>query len=135
MSEKFIGVFQITQWEENTHVEFIEGSKHTYAKIKQMYKGDISGDSDLQYIMNYRVNGEATFLGYESITATLRDRVGRIVIEHKGQFVSGVASSNFTVVTDSCSGDFAGVTGKGEFVSTENGQANYQFELSFNNKA
>lgn len=134
MTNKLAGVFQITQWDENTHLEFKEGSKHNYAKIKQAYSGDIVGESNLQYIMNYMVNGEATFNGFESINATIGNKTGRIVIEHRGKFVQGIASSNFNVISESCSDDFVHTTGNGTFTSTENGQAKYHFELSFARK-
>ncbi|WOH38330.1 DUF3224 domain-containing protein [Thalassotalea fonticola] len=135
MSKNLTGLFQITQWNEECHLVFDEGGKQCCAQIKQTYSGDIEGDSSLKYLMNYRTESTACFVGFEVINATIDGKKGRIVLRHDGVFEQGVASSHFKIISENCSDDFKGIHGSGSFASAENGQANYQFELGFDDNS
>lgn len=135
MSKTLTGTFQITQWDEECHIVFEEGGKQCCAQIKQTYSGDIVGDSSLKYLMNYRTETTACFVGFEVIYATIDGKKGRIVLRHDGVYEQGVASSKFKVITENCTEELKGIHGGGSFASIENGQANFQFELGFNDNS
>lgn len=124
------GTFQITGWDETAYQENADGSKKTHAKITQEYCGDISGSSELQYLMSYQSDGSAVFTGFETISGTVAEKSGTLTLQHSGKFENGVASSNFVIVADSGSGELSGITGSGRFKSGQGGTANYQLEFA-----
>lgn len=121
------GNFEIQDWQESTISELSEGGKITSAKVKQSYQGDIVGQSQLEYQMHYQTNGTAVFIGYEVITGTFNSTQCEIVLQHKGKFENGQASSQFEVVHCPHAENLLGA--EGSFNSTEGRQADYQINL------
>ncbi|MGI2170765.1 DUF3224 domain-containing protein [Shewanella sp. MF05960] len=119
------GVFQITQWNEKSYAEHEDGTKQTIASIKQTYSGDITGLAEIRYVMSYQQDTTAVFTGIEELTVTTPEITGRIIFQHNGTFIAGVAQSQFTVIAGSGTQNLAEYIGQGEFTSTENGQAEY----------
>ena len=70
------GQFQIQDWQEQA----IESSseKLSQAKVKQSYKGALSGTSEVRYQLYYHPEGDAHFNGFEVIInlASPRGSVG-----------------------------------------------------------
>tara|TARA_B100000768_G_scaffold172803_1_gene181415 strand:- start:700 stop:1095 length:396 start_codon:yes stop_codon:yes gene_type:complete len=130
MANQLNGIFQITGWDEIPYNENDDGSKQSNAKITQSYTGNIEGSSELQYLMSYSPNGSAIFVGIETLSCTINGKLGTLVIQHNGKFETGVASSVFTIVSDSGKGELIGISGTGTFKSGENGQANYTVEIN-----
>jgi hypothetical protein len=128
-SQTIIGMFQITAWDESSYFETDNGAKLTQAVVTQRYQGALQGQSEIRFLMSYQDKANATFVGFERFTGRLGDKEGSFVLQHKGIFAAGVASSEFELVELSATGDLAHLFGKGHFVSTENGQANYQMTL------
>ena len=123
------GTFQITAWNESTYAEHEDGSKQTIAEIKQTYTGDISGNTDIRYIMSYQKDATALFVGIEHLTVDTPEIAGSIVLQHNGLFSQGVAQSQFSVIANSGTDNLQHYIGHGEFTSTENGQADYVITL------
>ena len=48
------GIFSITQWDEDTLSERSEGIKVSHASIKQVYSGEMSGESNVEFLMSYQ---------------------------------------------------------------------------------
>ncbi|MDG2394588.1 MAG: DUF3224 domain-containing protein [Thalassotalea sp.] len=130
MSQTFNVTSQITSWDEtNFEEENTEDKKLTLAKVEQQFSGDFIGASKIKYVMSYQNKTQAVFTGFETITVTINCKQGEFIVVHNGKFEQGVASSDFNVVTNSVTGDFTNISGSGSFKSTENGQAEYQFNL------
>ena len=119
----------IASWDEETYSKSDDGAKQSHAKIKQTYSGGIAGKSEVHYLMSYRSDGTAIFVGFEKITGTVNGKSGSLVLQHNGTFESGVAKSNFVIVSGSGHGDLNSLAGRGEFTSTEHGKAGYKFVL------
>lgn len=129
MSKTLTGTFQITQWDEESHIVFDEGGKQSYAQIKQTYSGDIEGNSSIKYLMNYKTETTACFVGYEVMDIEIDGKKGRMILRHDGVFEQGVASSKFNIIAENSTGELKDINGSGSFTSTENGQAIYTFEI------
>lgn len=119
--------FQITHWDETPFIENISGLKQSHAKITQEYHGDIIGHSELQYLMCYLPNGNANFVGFETIDGTFKGKKGQLVLQHKGEFNQGIASSEFTIVV--ATNELENISGRGSFKSGESGLANYVLNI------
>ncbi|AWB65256.1 hypothetical protein C2869_01805 [Saccharobesus litoralis] len=118
------GEFQITHWQETTEKTFSDGRKQTLAKVNQTYSGDIIGTSELLYQMHYSANGNAIFIGLETLTAQIQNKNTELVIKHCGTFKQGIASSDFEIIECLTQANLMGK--KGQFTSTSEGKANYQ---------
>ena len=116
-------IFQITDWQESTEQSFEVGGKLTTAKVNQTYSGDLVGESDVRYQMNYDSDGTATFVGFEYFTGTYNTQPCRLIIKHDGIFEMGVAKSKFMIIS---SEEHTALNElKGHFYSTEHGKANF----------
>ena len=125
--QNLTGDFQIKDWQETTQSEYKQG-KRSLANVKLEYTGDIVGTSELQYLLSYQADGSAQFVGFENIQASVNDTSGYLTLRHVGQFVDGVASSQFEVIQSSINDKLIGL--KGEFSSGENGLAGYTIYLT-----
>jgi hypothetical protein len=130
MTKILNGIFQITGWDEKPYLENDDGSKQSHAKINQNYFGDLQGSSDIQYLMTYQMDGTAIFVGFETVTGTINGKTGSFVIQHTGKFEAGAATSNFAIVPNSGKNELTNISGNGFFISGENGQAKYEFNIN-----
>ena len=105
--------FAITSWEEKPYSE-VEGlPKLTRASVAKHYTGDIAGEGTVEYLMMYRGDGSATFVGLERVTGRLDGRAGSFVLERTGVFEGGQAKESYVVVPGSATGDLRGLAGQG----------------------
>ena len=111
--------FDIANWDEKP-VEEWDGGKLTRASVSKRYSGDIEGDAVLEYLMAYRPDGTAAFVGIERITGQAGGRTGGLVVQQAGNFADGAAKATLTVVD--ASGELAGATGTGDLVADPAGR-------------
>lgn len=115
MKKRANATFKIKSWDEKSYNE-IEGSpKLTRAEIVKTFSGDIEGESTLEYLMMYREDGTASFVGLERVVGSLGGRSGSFVLRHQGTFQEGVAEVEMFVVSGSGTGELSGLRGKGSF--------------------
>ena len=111
--------FEVSSWDE-TPVQEWDGGKLTKASITKKYSGDIEGDAVLEYILAYRPDGTAAFVGIERITGSADGRSGALVLQQVGNYADGAATADLTVVGGS--GDLADVEGTGTMVADPSGR-------------
>ena len=124
------GQFSITGWDENILSEKREGVKQTHASITQAYEGSMAGQSDVEFLMSYQTSMLALFVGFESFVGVIDGRRGTISFKHDGKFVNGIASSNFSSIEGSATGELSNCNILGTFESAEGGKANYTINLT-----
>jgi hypothetical protein len=107
--------FTINAWEEKAYNEIKGGPKLTRASVSKSYQGEIKGEGKLEYLMMYRDEGSASFLGLERVVGSVGGRSGSFVLQHSGTFKDGVATVTLLVVPGSGTGDLHGLRGNGEF--------------------
>jgi hypothetical protein len=112
------GVFEFNRWEESSYSETQGAPKLTQARISNDFSGDITGSSDLVYLMTYLTADTGTFVGYEQVTGRLADRDGSFVLRHDGTFDDGSVRAALNVVAGSGTSALAGLSGEGEYVAT-----------------
>src|SRR6185436_488528 len=59
--------FTIKSWDEKPYSEAKDLPKLTRAAVSKTFAGDISGDGHVEYLMMYRSDGSATFVGLERV--------------------------------------------------------------------
>ncbi len=114
--------FDVTGWDEHQFDRHAGTAKLTRAKVAKAYTGDLVGTSVTQWVMAYAADGNATFVGIERIDASAGGRDGTIVLQHVGTFADGVATADLDIVTASCTGDFAGLSGTGKLIADPAGR-------------
>jgi hypothetical protein len=125
------GEFNVTKWDEEAYAELGNG-KLTRAEITADLAGDLAGSGSVTWLMCYRADGTADYVGYLNIDATLDDRHGGFVVATSGSFDGKVASGPWTIVDGSGRGDLSGISGSGTFDSPHGGTATYRltYELA-----
>lgn len=134
-STKAEGTYGIQGWDEKTwdgkeHKD-VHGAKLTLAIIKQDYHGDFEGDVDSQLLMNYLDDNHISYVGYQKMVGRLGERTGSFVAHVEGSFEQGAATSIFTIIPGSGTGDLSGIEGKGESVSKHGDTQPYSLTYSF----
>jgi len=105
--------FAITSWDEKPYGERPDVPKLTRATVAKSYAGDIEGEGQVEYLMMYRSDGTASFVGLELITGRLAGKTGSFVLQRTGSFAGGQARETYVVIPGSATGELAGLTGDG----------------------
>jgi hypothetical protein len=105
--------FAIKSWDEKPYSEGADLPKLTRASVAKTFTGDLEGEGHVDYLMMYRSDGSATFVGLERITARLGGKAGTFVLQRTGVFEGGQAKESYSVVTGSGTGALRGLQGDG----------------------
>ncbi len=120
MSARAEAKFEVKGWDEKPYGE-VEGlAKLTRASVRVALTGDIAGEGTIEYLMTYRADGSASFVGVQRIIGSLAGRAGSFVLNGTGGYekATGTASMSWTVAPGSGTGDLAGLSGAGSAVAT-----------------
>jgi Protein of unknown function (DUF3224) len=121
--------FAITTWDEKPYSEGPDLPKLTRATVKKTFSGDIEGEGQVDYLMMYRSDGSAAFIGLERITGSVGGKKGTFVLQRTGVFEDGQAKESYAVVPGSATGELRGLRGEG---STSVGHGmEHPFSLSY----
>ena len=105
--------FAIKSWDEKPYSESGDMPKLTRASVTKTYTGDIDGEGQVEYLMMYRSDGTAAFVGLERVTGKIGGRSGSFVLKRTGVFEDGQAKESYSVVPGSASGELRGLAGEG----------------------
>ena len=105
--------FAIQSWEEKPYIDEQGGPKLTRAHVAKTFTGDLEGEGSVEYLMMYRSDGSAAFVGLERVVGRLGGRTGGFVLERSGVFEGGMARERYVVVAGSGTGELEGLTGEG----------------------
>lgn len=106
--------FTITSWNEKPYSEEQGLPKLTRATVKKTLTGDIEGESQIEYLMMYRSDGTAAFVGLERVSARIGRKSGTFVLQRTGVFEGGQAKESYSVVPGSATGELEGLRGAGQ---------------------
>src|SRR5919201_3756224 len=115
MGSQATGTFKIESWDERPYVETDEGGKLTRASVKQTFGGDIAGEGAVEWLMCYRPDKTADFVGLQRVVGQLGDRSGTFVLQTTGSFDGKEAKGAWSVLAGSGTDDLAGLRGSGGF--------------------
>jgi len=105
--------FAIKSWDERPYSEGEDQPKLTRASVAKTYTGDIEGEGHVEYLMMYRSDGSATFVGLERVVGRVADKTGAFVLQRMGTFENGQAKETYSVIPGSASGELQGLRGDG----------------------
>jgi hypothetical protein len=105
--------FAIKSWDEKPYGEGPDLPKLTRASVTKTYTGDITGEGQLEYLMMYRSDGSATFVGLERVVGGIAGKTGSFVLQRTGVFEGGQAKESYSVIPGSATGELNGLLGEG----------------------
>jgi hypothetical protein len=121
--------FTIKSWDEKPYSEGPDLPKLTRASVTRIYTGDIVAEGQVEYLMMYRSDGTATFVGLERVVGGIAGRTGSFVLQRTGIFEGGQAKESYSVIAGSATGQLSGLRGEGRSIlghATE-----YPFTLNY----
>lgn len=125
------GTYQVTGWDEKPYDEQEGAVKVTMASIDNTFTGVIEGSGHVRTVMVYPADDAANFTGLQRVTGTVGGRKGSFVLQATGSWTGGVARADWHVVPGSATGELAGLSGTGGYVSGENGACDYTLDYDF----
>jgi uncharacterized protein DUF3224 len=105
--------FAIKSWDEKPYSEGQDLPKLTRASVTRTFTGDIEGEGQVEYLMMYRRDGSAGFVGLERIVGRIGARTGTFVLQRIGVFEHGLAKESYSVIPGSATGELEGLRGDG----------------------
>jgi uncharacterized protein DUF3224 len=90
--------FAIKSWDEKPYSEGQDQPRLTRASVIKTYTGDIEGEAQVEYLMMYRRDGSATFVGLERVVGRIGGKTGTFVLQRNGIFESGQAKESYSVI-------------------------------------
>ena len=121
--------FAIKSWDEKPYSEGENLPKLTRASVTKTYTGDIVGEGQVEYLMMYRSDGSATFVGLERVVGRIAGKSGSFVLQRTGVFEDGQAKESYSVIPGSASGELNGLLGDG--ISALDHGTDYPFTLNY----
>ena len=105
--------FAIKSWDEKPYSEGQDLPKLTRASVTKTFTGEIEGEGQVEYLMMYRSDGSATFVGLERVTGRVGGKSGTFVLQRVGVFEDGQAKESYSVIPGSGTGQLRGLRGEG----------------------
>ena len=132
MAERATGTFKIEHWDEKPYTEIEDGGKLTHASVEQSFSGDIEGEGAVEWLMCYRPDETADFVGLQRIVGRLGDRSGSFVLtQTAGTFDGKEARGDLAVVAGSGTGQLRGLRGRGKFSAPLGSKAAVTLDYDF----
>jgi hypothetical protein len=114
MRKKANARFAIKSWDEKPYGEGPDLPKLTRASVTKTFTGDLQGEAQVEYLMMYRGDGTATFVGLERFVGRIGTKSGAFVLQRTGVFEEGKAKESYSVIPGSATGDLRGLSGNGK---------------------
>ena len=125
------GTFEVKTWEEKPYNEVDGAVKLSRASITQSFEGDIAGEGSVEYLMMYRSDDAASFVGLQRVVGRIGKRSGSFVLQCTGTYEDGTAKASWSVMPGSGSGDLRGLRGEGGFVAHRSRVASMTLDYEF----
>lgn len=123
MTTRATCTFKIQAWDEKPYDDLEGGRRLTRASVKQAFAGDVEGEGAVEWLMCYRPDRTADFVGLQRIAGRMAGRSGSFVLlQTDGTFDGKVARGRLAVVPGSGTGELEGLRGAGEFSAPHGGE-------------
>jgi hypothetical protein len=120
--------FEVQSWEENAYVELEGDAKLTRASVGQAFTGDLDGEGSVEWLMCYREDKTAEFVGLQRFVGRLGSRSGTFVMKTQGGFDGSEAKGRLDVIAGSGTEELSGITGTGEFAAPRGSTASVELD-------
>jgi hypothetical protein len=122
------GTFEVRSGGEDAYETLDDGTKLTHAHGSQAFHGDVEGDGAVHWLMLYRTDRTATFVGLQRISGSIHGHAGSVVFTASGDHDGTGSRIELRVVVGSGSGALAGMTGSGHLVTPSGPTGTYELD-------
>jgi hypothetical protein len=105
--------FAIKSWDEHPYSDGQDQPRLSRATVTKTYTGEIDAEAHVEYLMMYRADGSAAFVGLERVVGRIGNRTGAFVLQRIGVFEGGQAKESYSVIPGSATGELQGLMGDG----------------------
>jgi hypothetical protein len=99
--------------------------------LDKQYHGDLDGTGTGQMLTaGTAVKGSGAYVAIEKVSGSLKGRTGTFVLQHTGSMSGGNFQLNVTIVPDSGTGQFVGISGKMTITIAPGGKHSYDLEYT-----
>ncbi len=128
---KVVCTYSLEEWKEEVVEALSQAGKVSSVRARGPVAGDIVGQVNTFYLLAYVAEKLGSYTGYTQISGCYGARNGTFLIEETGVFDAEGVRSSVRVVPGSGVGDFRGIAGSGNFISSHGSTVECQFELEF----
>jgi hypothetical protein len=126
VSTQATSTFKIDSWDEQPYADRL-----TRAQVKATYSGDIEGEGETEWLMCYREDKTADFVGFQRIVGRVGERSGSFVFESTGAFDGKEASGPLSIVQGSGTDELEGIVGTGSLSAPMGGEPSVSLDYDF----
>jgi hypothetical protein len=124
------GTLKVKQWDEAPYDAPAGLPKLTRAAVTHELTGDVEGEASITYLMAYRADGTAGFVGLVRVTGTVAGHTGTFVMEDVGTYENGVAKGRWAILPALGTGELRTLRGEGHFAASSE-TASFQLDVDF----
>jgi hypothetical protein len=124
------GSFEVTGGTEDSYDELESGIKLTHASGTQAFSGDISGEGAVHWLMLYRVDKTASFVGLQRITGSVGGRAGSFVASAEGDHDGTGSTISLSIIPGSGTSQLRGIAGDGSLIAKDGPTRTYELHYS-----
>lgn len=125
------GEFTVESGGEDPYEALDEGVRLTHAYGQQTFGGDIEAEGAVHWLMLYRSDKTAQFVGMQRLSGTIGGRRGTVVLAAQGTHDGTGSTISLEVVPGSGSGELVGMAGEGKLVIRGARTGTYELDYSF----
>jgi len=122
------GTFELLSGGEEAYRESPGVPRLTHAKGTQRFGGGIEGNGAVDWLICYRPDKTARFVGLQRIDGRIGDRTGSFVLEATSTHDGKASTGRWEVIAGSGTGDLVGITGHGGFEAPGGPKVQYHLE-------
>ena len=126
MADHAEGQFKIQSWDEKPY-----GERLARASVEQAFSGDIVGEGSVEWLMCYREDKTADFVGLQRVEGKIGERSGSVVLKTIGTVDGAEARADLSVVPGSGTDGLEGLRGQGGFVAPHGSTASFTLDYDF----
>ncbi len=109
------GTFAVLGWDERPYDDADELPALAHAVVSEELAGGLEGEASISYLLTYRDDGIASYVGLVRVSGRIGDRAGSFVMQEMGMFEGGVATGHWTILPGSSTGELRGIRGEGVY--------------------
>ena len=128
MAQHATGGFGVTAWDEQSYEELAGGAKLTRASVAQDFSGDLEATGTWEFLMCYREDGTADYVGLARIAGRIDGRSGSFVLQTSGSYDGSDARSAWQVVPGSGTDELRTLRGAGTAVAPHGPSGTFELD-------
>jgi hypothetical protein len=124
------GSFEVAGGTEDAYDELEGGIKLTHASGTQAFSGDLTGEGAVHWLMLYRDDKTAHFVGLQRITGSVGGRSGSFVASAEGDHDGTGSTISFSIIPGSGTDQLSGIGGDGSLVAKGGPKGTYELDYT-----